>query len=258
MGRNAAGREDLREQVGRYQWVHSIDLGDGIVTPGEWGPPNPYIMEAFDEVDFSGKKVLDIGCWDGLWSFEAEKRGAAEVYATDIVSQRWGKEQPTFKLAHEVLKSRARYYPTVSVFDVERLGARDFDVVIYCGIYYHLKNPLLAFTRLRKVMREGGTLIVEGPVIENTTDTFARFSYRTVFENDPSNWWVPTVRCLEEWVECSFFDLVRGKWSEHFHSPGPTETITRYVLTARAVRRKDPGYVYPDEELRPFDLNEYA
>src|SRR5881227_558759 len=103
----------LLAEVNGHQWAHSIELGDGVVTKGSFGPPDVYIMRAFDQVDFNQKKVLDIGCWDGLWSFEAERRGAAEVYATDEVSQSGalGKVsggRPTFALAHQILGSGAR------------------------------------------------------------------------------------------------------------------------------------------------------
>ena len=54
------------------KWAHSIKVGGGVVTPGLWGAPNPLIVNALDDVDFKGKKVLDIGCWDGLWSFMAK------------------------------------------------------------------------------------------------------------------------------------------------------------------------------------------
>jgi tRNA (mo5U34)-methyltransferase len=65
----------IREEVEQLKWVHRIDLGNGIITPGQW-PRNPLISAAFSDIDFSGKKVLDIGCWDGLWAFEAERQGA--------------------------------------------------------------------------------------------------------------------------------------------------------------------------------------
>jgi tRNA (mo5U34)-methyltransferase len=198
-------REELLALARSYKWWHSIDL-DGYVTPGTVGRW-PLIEKAFDQVDFKGKKVLDIGCWDGLWSFEAEKRGAREVYSTDYVSLRSWSEQPTYQLAHKLLGSKARYYPNLSVYDIGRLGVTDFDVVIYCGIYYHLLEPLRAFTALREVMSEGGLMIVEGPALESER-VFATFSARTWFAEDPTNWWVPTVPCLHEWLDCTFFDVV--------------------------------------------------
>ena len=184
-----------------------IDLGDGVVTPGIWGPPNTHLLAAFDAIDFRNKKVLDIGCWDGLWSFEAEKRGAAAVYATDEISQRGFSEQSTFALAREALTSSVQYFPHVSVYDVRTLGVDDFDVVVFSGIYSP-EEPSLALAALRQVTATGGVLIVEGPVIDNANDCFATFFYRDLFADDVSNWWVPTRRCLREWIECSYFDVV--------------------------------------------------
>jgi tRNA (mo5U34)-methyltransferase len=210
---------------------------------------------------------LDIGCWDGLWSFEAEKRGASEVFATDFISQRSLKGQPTFHLAHAALQSRVKYYPNVSVFNIGSLGVTDFDIVLFCGVYYHLRDPLLAFARLRQVMKEGGTIVVEGPVIKNTRNSFARFHYRDWLVNDPSNWWWPSIRCLHEWIESSFFTGIR----HYGFQPSPLRRIKqlarmalrrnaveRCVVTAVARVGKDPNYVFPDDELKTFDRNEYA
>lgn len=266
--------EDLRRQVNVLNWVHSIDLGNGIVTPGQWGGHNRCIWQAFDQIDFRGKKVLDIGCWDGLWSFEAEKRGASEIYATDLILQRHFQDQPTFKLAHHALHSKARYFPDVSVFDVkERLGVTDFDIVIFCGVYYHLKNPLLALAKLRSVMREGGHIIVEGEVFNNWDAPMARFYYLEHFVKDRTNWWVPNISCLKEWVACSFFEIVGEYNNRSPEAPSrlgaakqvvnrilgrPEPLITsRYSIVAKAVCRADHGYAVPDNDLIPFDLNRY-
>jgi tRNA (mo5U34)-methyltransferase len=241
-------RAELLAEVARYQWMHRIDLGGGHTTPGQW--PQSHIVHAFNHVDFSGKKVLDIGCWDGLWSFQAEMRGAREVYATDLLAQRWGGEQPTFQLAAKLLDSKARYFPNVSVYDVHELGVRDFDVVIFTGIYYHLKDPLLALARLRQVMADGGILILEGEAIDSP-ESFARFYYRQGHNGDWSNWWVPTVPCLRGWVDSSFFDIgfehAAGGykvWRRRWKGFG------RYVLLAEARRPAPPA--------RPFDRDSFA
>jgi tRNA (mo5U34)-methyltransferase len=243
-------RDQLIARISDLNWVHKIDLGGGVVTPGIWGDHNPSIWKALDDIDFRGKKVLDIGCWDGLWSFEAEKRGAAEVYATDYSSQRYT-DQSTFRLAHQILGSKARYFPDTSVYHVDRLGVDDFDVVLYAGVYYHLKDPLRSFASLRRVMKEGGQIVVEGGVLDGPEGCYAQFFYRDMHMRDASNWWVPTIPCLRQWVECNFFEVEReyDKWSAGENH--------RYVLTARAVRRKDPLYFYPDDDLREFDLNDY-
>jgi tRNA (mo5U34)-methyltransferase len=245
------------------------------------------------DIDFGGKKVLDIGCWDGLWSFEAGKRGAAEIYATDLITHR-SHQMPTFELAHQALGSKAKYFPRLSVYDIETLGIDDFDVVLFAGVYYHLKDPLRALTGLRRVMKEGAIILVEGAVIDleqpkpavaetpepprsglrrrlgqwlradppaptvpqpqpqtaAVNDCFARFYYRNAFAWDTSNWWVPTVPCLRQWIECSFFDIESdyGKWDAGGEN-------MRYVITGRAVCREDPLYCRPEDALSSFDRN---
>jgi tRNA (mo5U34)-methyltransferase len=81
-------KEDI-EKMKSMKWYRKINIGDDIITPGrEWDNLWDPLKEHMKKVDFSGKRVLDIGCWDGLWSFEAEKLGAREVWATDMTSQR--------------------------------------------------------------------------------------------------------------------------------------------------------------------------
>lgn len=200
---------ELADQVRSLPWIHTIDLGNGLVTPGAW-PPSPLILRALAEIDFRGAKVLDIGCWDGLWSFEAEKRGAREVHATDDVSQRPHGDQPTFQVAHQALRSRVHYYPHLCVYDLDAWDERDFDIVLFLGVYYHLKNPLLALDRVRGAMRQGGMAVIEGEVLHGRRDCLAQYLYRDVHKSDPTNWWLPSVPCLHQWMESSGFEVVNG------------------------------------------------
>jgi tRNA (mo5U34)-methyltransferase len=258
-------RETLLQEVRKIDWAHTIDLGDGVVTPGKW-PVNRHIVAAFDQVDFRGKKVLDVGACNGLWSFEAERRGAAEVHSIDHLRlvNYWC--TPGYKAAHEALDSKAIYNPDLSVYDVDALGDGYFDVVIFCGVYYHLKSPLLALAKLRRVLKTGGAIVIEGPVIIDHERCYAQFLYRDAIP-DRSNWWVPTRRCLGEWIECSFFETVN-----EYPDPDPiylnrlghrTKTalkrlLGRYappekrtVIVARGVARDDPLSV-PDPDLLSF------
>ncbi len=258
-------REKLIEEVAKHEWMHTIDLGQGVVTPGRW-PTNPDVMRAFDSIDFKGKKVLDIGACNGLWSFEAERRGAAEVYSVDYLTHVNYWCTPAYKLAHEALRSRASYHPDLNVYDIAELGQSDFDVVVFSGVYYHLKHPLLALSRLRAVMSDGGRIIVEGPVYPDDERCYASFHYRDLLLGDKSNWYVPTRRCLREWIECSFFEI-----EETFEQPDPPlgvlnglksrvrrltgtppPSIKRMVMTARAVSRHDDLYSTIDPDLERF------
>ena len=83
-----ADADSIREQIKQHEWIHTIDLGHGVVTPGRWPAENgAHIRAVIDQLDFSGKKVLDVGCLDGLYSFDAEKKGASEIYSTDLITQ---------------------------------------------------------------------------------------------------------------------------------------------------------------------------
>jgi tRNA (mo5U34)-methyltransferase len=235
-------REELLELAMQYRWWHAIDLG-GIVTSGV---RSSLIDRAFEQIDFKGKKVLDVGCWDGLWSFEAEKRGASEVYSVDYVSLRSWSEQPTYQLAHTLLGSKARYYPNLSVYDITRLGITGFDVVIYCGVYYHLVDPLRAFAALREVMAEGGIILVEGPVLDHSEKVFANFYHGNWLASDPTNCWLPSVSCLREWLDCTLFDpiseisfkkdvaLPRPAAEQPAAATATPESQDRYIVLARA------------------------
>ena len=236
--------------------MHTIDLGDGLSTPGAWTREDEAAtLQAVGEIEFRGQCVLDVGCLDGLWSFEAERRGATEVYATDLVTQVTPNREPYFRLAHQLLESRARYVPDLSVYDVARLGISDFDVVLYLGVYYHLRDPLLSFARLRQVMRTGAILLVEGQVID-APEVYARFFYREHYLGDRSNWWIPTIPCLRQWVESSFFEIEK-EYPQTYSDMPLVEQTGRYLLRARAVERADANVAFPDRELERFDLNRY-
>ena len=259
------------DAVKALPWVHTIDLGNGIVTPGRW-PPSSLILQAFDHVDFTGKRVLDIGCWDGLWSFEAEKRGAAEVYATDDISQRHLHSTRTFTLAKDILASNVRYFPETPIESIPSLDVK-FDIVLFLGVYYHLRDPLRALAILRSVLNEGGLIIIEGEVCYNRRRSFARFLYTDIVYDDSSNWWIPSIKCLEEWIQSSFFRtqaayLYTNKATDRMSrfvyaakriigSVAPRRNTGRAVIVAQAFSGNDPLWPFPDPLFAGIDRNIY-
>ncbi len=107
---------------------------------------------------FEGKSVLDIGAWDGFFSFEAERRGAAQVLATDYFAWHgvgWGtgRGKAGFELARRALGSRVEDQ-AIDVIELspDRIG--QFDVVFFLGVLYHLPNPLAALERVASVCRQ--------------------------------------------------------------------------------------------------------
>lgn len=187
-------------------WYHSIDLGHGLVTPGrDFGPIWRVCEATLDRIDFTGKRVLDIGACDGKWSFEAERRGAAAVVAVDLFD--YALER--FLFCRRVLRSRVTPLYNVSVYNlVDALGrhlgpvdapfepyAQRFDVVLFFGVLYHLRDPMLALAQVRSAVKPGGVVLIETAYAHGESGSRMVFhgGERRRFYNDLSTWWIVSV-----------------------------------------------------------------
>jgi tRNA (mo5U34)-methyltransferase len=179
--------DTLQAEVNTISWWHSIDLGNGIVTPGIDESPRKLQRLRIPD-DLSSKSVLDIGAWDGFFSFEAEKRGASRVLALDSYAwngSTWGSKRG-FELARRVLGSRVEDVE-LEVLDISPQTVGVFDVVFYLGVLYHMRHPLLALERIAAVTRE--LLILETVVDLISTRRPAMAIYPDgALYGDPSNW----------------------------------------------------------------------
>jgi tRNA (mo5U34)-methyltransferase len=188
--------EKVRAEIANVNWYHQIDLGDGIVTPGVDDTPSRMAPLELPS-DLSGKSVLDIGAWDGVFSFEAERRGAGRVLATDSFcwsGEGWGTKEG-FLTASRILGSRVDDLE-IDVMDLspERVGT--FDLVLFVGVLYHLRHPLLALERVASVT--GDQLIFDShtAMIEES-DPVMLFYPGTELNDDPTNWWGPNPPAVE-------------------------------------------------------------
>jgi tRNA (mo5U34)-methyltransferase len=214
------------------EWFHSIPLSKDVVTPGRKSLDVLRREQSLLALpDLRGKSVLDIGAYDGFFSFATEKLGASRVVALDHYvwsvdmagymndwreSKRTGATLPSpadsrhfrpaelpgrkpFDLARRALDSKVE--PVVGDFmtmDLAPLGR--FDVVLFLGVLYHLEDPLTAVRRLRSVVAPGGLVVIETEAMEVLG--MSRWCYWEFYpgqelNNDPSNWWVPNARALE-------------------------------------------------------------
>jgi SAM-dependent methyltransferase len=149
--------QELKRRLADYNFYHIIDLGDGIFTPGsrDLTKSQAPVLAAIESLDLAGKRVLDIGCRDGLYSLAAERRGAAEVIGIDNDLSRGAVE-----LVIPHLRSKVRMHE-LNLYDLtpERFGK--FDVVVFAGVLYHLRYPFWGLKVIKDVMQSGGTLIIE-------------------------------------------------------------------------------------------------
>ncbi len=142
----ALSDEQLAAEIRRSFWWHSIDLGDGTVTPGKKTLAQMAVEFArtFDKLDLDGSSLLDIGAWNGGFSVEAKRRGAARVAALDHVT--WNVPAWRGRESFDLVNSRLGLGLEAIDLDLDApalslapLG--EFDFVLFLGVFYHLKGP---------------------------------------------------------------------------------------------------------------------
>ena len=185
---------DLQARVNALRWYHTIELAPGVTTRGVDNTPER-LARIDMPADLTGQSVLDIGAWDGFFSFEAERRGAARVVACDYYAWHgtgWGTGQGKagFELARDALGSRVEDV-SVDVMDLSPATVGGpFDVVFFLGVLYHLPNPLLALEKVASVTKR--LLIVETVVdLVGVRRPAAAFYPSRELNDDPTNWWGP-------------------------------------------------------------------
>src|SRR4051812_9829035 len=200
---------DILAQAARVNWFHSIELEPGFVTPGR--ADTRAQIERLHPPDMTGKTVLDVGAWDGFFSFEAERRGAARVVALDTFS--WqargdGTGKAGFELARRALDSKVEDVE-VEVLDIspETVGG-PFDVVLFLGVLYHLRHPFLALEKLRSVTNELLILETHVDLIGLRRPAMALYPGQEL-EGDWTNWWGPNPAAVCGMLEQAGFSDVR-------------------------------------------------
>jgi len=197
----------LRAAVAQVSWFHTIDLGHGVVTPGRDDTPAK-LERVCLPADLGGKTVLDVGAWDGFFSFAAERRGAARVVAADSFS--WGVGGPgskaPFELARRALGSRVEDRE-IDVLDLSPESVGVFDVVLFLGVLYHMRHPLLALERVASVTRELLVLETYVEMVETRRPILTFYPGRELC-GDASNWWVPNPAAVEAMLRDVGFDRV--------------------------------------------------
>jgi tRNA (mo5U34)-methyltransferase len=203
--------DPLKSKVEALRWYHTIDLGRGIVTNGI--DNTPLRLARLDlPLSFAGRSVLDIGAWDGFFSFEAERRGASRVVATDYYAWRglgWGtgNGKAGFELARRTLESRVEDVD-IDVMELtpERIGT--FDVVLFLGVLYHVRHPLLALERVASVTSD---LLILETVIDMVgfRRPVVAFYPDRELGGDPTNWWGPNVPAVHAMLRSVGFERVR-------------------------------------------------
>jgi SAM-dependent methyltransferase len=161
-------KDNLQQAVKRYRWYHRIHVGDGVCTEPqhpEFQPIWAAILGKLLAVDFRDKRVLDVGCRDGLFSFEAERRGAREVIGIDHVLSQGAVE---FLIPH--FQSQVRMHQ-LSLYDLTPEHFGRFDIICFFGVLYHLRYPVWGLRRISDCLADDGLLLLESGILVD--DRFA-------------------------------------------------------------------------------------
>lgn len=195
-------KDELQEQVNSVPyWWHCIELPHGITTPGI--KSLEVINEQLEQIrlpSLEGKTVLDIGAWDGAFSFACERRGARRVVALDdFVWQpdHWSGGRKGFDVAHRALNSRVE--PVFASFleaDYDALGIKS-DIVLWLGGLYHQRDLIEALRRIVAATRELAVIETEAGVFPGCSGLpVCQYLERTEKTGPESDWWVPSIEAV--------------------------------------------------------------
>jgi tRNA (mo5U34)-methyltransferase len=183
-------------------WFHRIELPGGLVTPG-WSFPKVEKLPYFGlPDDLTGMRVLDVGSAEGFFSFEAERRGAAEVVAIENYPPMARK----FQICRAAFGSRARSH-LASVYELSPKTFGTFDLVLFYGVLYHLRHPLLALEKIHSVLT--GTLLMQTVTCADSGEAamaeFHPFGIQSGpadnRSHDPTCFWFPNSACCIAMLE---------------------------------------------------------
>jgi tRNA (mo5U34)-methyltransferase len=216
----ALSPEELRAEVARRHWFHTIELQPGLKTPGHYQPDTQWLLDTLRlPGEYEGKSVLDLGCADGGHSIGFARRGAT-VTATDLFS-------PGFRNVEWLARwfDLPITYEQATVYDHQ---GGPYHLVLASGVLYHLQHPLLGLQCLNRLTRE--TLVLETAITPGR-GMFCTFYPGSELANDPSNWWTPTEQCLRAMLEVAGFRVER--LVQHVKS--------RCILAATKVAERPPA-----------------
>jgi tRNA (mo5U34)-methyltransferase len=214
--------EELRAQVAGRQWYHTLELAPGVTTPG-WFDTRPVVAKLPLPESLEGMRCLDIGTFDGFWAFELERRGAAEVVATDLLdAEQWDwpagsspeviremaerkRGGEGFRLAREALGSSVQLIER-SVYDLDPGELGEFDFAYLGSLLLHLRDPVRALERVRALV--SGRLLVVDVYDPLMSLLFRRRPLATLDGRGRPWWWQSNIACLVRMVEAAGFGLL--------------------------------------------------
>jgi 2-polyprenyl-3-methyl-5-hydroxy-6-metoxy-1,4-benzoquinol methylase len=230
-------KNKILEAIARYKFYHIIHLTDGITTPGchEYLPAQDLCLKHLESLDLKGKRVLDIGCRDGLFSFKAESLGAGEVIGIDN-----DLSEPATQFLIPFFKSGIQM-KQLNLYDLRPDTFGLFDIVVFPGVLYHLRYPFWGLKVIRDVMNIGGHLLIETPIWHgepNKAMLFCPTGNEGPYALDPTSCTFFNEKGLLDTMKSLGFETV---WIEYLTIPVEHKRAARSIK--QLVRQKIEGTV---------------
>jgi tRNA (mo5U34)-methyltransferase len=244
-------QQELRDEIAKLgPWFHNMELNGVRTAPDHFLGDYPnvkwkHFANAIPQ-DLTGKSVLDIGCNAGFYSMEMKRRGAARVLGVDFDEDYLAQARFAAKVTGLDIEFRQ-----LSVYDVGKLGEK-FDVVLFMGVLYHLRHPLLAldlpyenvvgdmmvFQSMQRGSAKVGDYKDDYPFFDaahfDEPDYPKMHFIEHRYAGDPTNWWAPNAACVEAMLRSAGFEI--------------TAHPEREVYICRRGAPPDlPGAVYPQK-----------
>jgi SAM-dependent methyltransferase len=279
---------EIRSRIAAYQnFYHVIRLTDTIETPGVRAhqPGQEKVHRAIRSLSLRGKRVLDIGCRDGLYSFECETLGAAEVIGIDN-----DVSPAAVEFLIPFFKSKVKMHE-LNLLDLRPQTFGTFDVVILAGVLYHLRYPFYGLKIIRDVLKDGGVLVLETAIfqdenrlallycpvgsenpydrtcptlfnVKGLTDTLLSLGFRTKEVNLQGGSVLPVTINGDATAVPPHPSVMFGSIGDASRSSGGAKTIDRVVLVATTIAAlrnpKLDRYWEGTHDLHTVDLNPWT
>lgn len=234
--------DEIRDLINSVSWYHSVEILPGVVAPGSLPRGGRYDIESSvrfvqeNSGGLAGKRILEIGTWDGPMAYKLKSLGY-DVVATDIQDPK----HTGFDVTGKITGLNVRYV-RCSVYELAKHFDQEFDVVLFLGVFYHLKYPVLAFERIAQVLKPGGRILVMGSGMSHRFETLEGKKIsaklceefrRTLDRMDEArvplclsypgsfvkgdNWFMPNRTALHGWMTAAGFTVgnVHGQASEY-------------------------------------------
>jgi len=241
--------DEYRDHINAIRWYHEFDFPNGLQARSKNAEVGyhrrvwTFIQDCLDQIEFRGRSVLEIGCWDGYWSFYAERRGAVSVFATDDQTQNWANSSGLL-LAKELLASNVEAQLDVSIYDLGILG-RQFDIILCLGVYYHLVDPFYAFSQVRHRCHSKTIVVFEGDVNHKMVPNTVRID----LSNHAHPIFLPTTTTLNQMLIAAYLEPI----AQHFMTPSAEQDRCLTVCRPLANVANEIHYYQPPFGLAAYD-----